>query len=110
MQAWHTPEGYDVGCLNQRRKLEGMCHYKHRKPTGEELYSRAAWHKGSSIGCIARKIGRDRSSVCHKVEKTERYKRFSICVAQKEGSCPPTAGKGRKGGTQTLRSLIVEER
>ena len=38
-----------------------MCHYKHRKPTGEELYSRAAWHKGSSIGCIARKISRDRS-------------------------------------------------
>ena len=29
MQVWHTPEGYDVGCLNQRRKLEGMCHYTH---------------------------------------------------------------------------------
>ena len=65
------------------------------------------WQKGSFIGFIARKIGRDRSSVCHKVEKTERYKRFSICVAQKEGSCPPTAGKGRKGGAQILRSLIV---
>ena len=84
-----------------------MCHYKYRKPTGEELHSRAAWHKGSFIGYIARKIGRDRSSVSHKVEKTERHKRFSVCVAPKEGSCPPTAGKGRKGGTQILRSLIV---
>ena len=65
------------------------------------------WHKGSSIGCIARKTGKDRSSVCHKIEKTERHKRFSGCVAPKEGSCPPTAGKSRKGGTQTLRSLIV---
>ena len=61
MQAWCTLEGYDVGCLNQRRKLEGMCHYKYRKPTGEGLHSRAVWHKGSSIGCIARKIGRDRA-------------------------------------------------
>ena len=26
---------------------------------------------------------------------------------QKEDSCPPTAGKSRKGGTQTLRLLIV---
>ena len=107
MQAWCTLEGYDVGCLNQRRKLEGMRHYKYRKPTGEELHSRAVWQKGSFIGFIAHKTGKDRSSVCHKVEKTERYKRFSGCVAQKEGSCPPTAGKGRKGGTQTLRSLIV---
>ena len=32
MQAWHTPEGYDVGCLNQRRKLEGMYHYTHLSP------------------------------------------------------------------------------
>jgi IS30 family transposase len=29
MQAWHTPEGYDVGCQSQRRKLKGMCHYTH---------------------------------------------------------------------------------
>ena len=29
MQAWYTPEGYDVGYPHQRRKLEGMCHYKH---------------------------------------------------------------------------------
>ncbi|RRF98182.1 MAG: hypothetical protein DUD39_11000 [Coriobacteriaceae bacterium] len=65
------------------------------------------WHKGSSIGCIARKTGKDRSSVCHKIAKNERHKRFSACATQKEGSCPPTAGKSRKGGTQTLRSLIV---
>ena len=32
MQAWHTPEGYDVGCPHQRRKLEGMCHYTHLSP------------------------------------------------------------------------------
>ena len=56
MQAWHTPEGYDVGCLNQRRKLKGMCHYTHRKPTGEELHSRAAWHKERSIAYIAAEI------------------------------------------------------
>ena len=42
MQAWHTPEGYDVGYPSQRRKLEGMCHYKHLKPTGEGLHSHAA--------------------------------------------------------------------
>ena len=91
---WHTLEGYDVGCLNQRRKLKGMCHYKHLKPTEEELHSRAAWQKGSSIGCIARKIGRDSSSVCHKVARTARHKRFSACATQKEGSCPLTADTG----------------
>ena len=58
--------------------------------------------KGSSIGFIAHKTGKDRSSVCRKVEKNERHKRFSACATQKEGSCPPTAGKSRKGGTQTL--------
>ena len=66
--------------------------------------------KGSFIGCIAYKTGKDSSSVCHKVEKNERHKRFSACAAQKEGSCPPTADTGRKGGAQILRSLIVEER
>ena len=67
-----------------------MRHYKHLKPTGEELHSRAAWQKGSSIGFIARKIGRDSSSVCHKVEKNERHKRFSVCAAQnpKGGQLP----------------------
>jgi hypothetical protein len=32
MQAWHTPEDYDVGCPSRRRKLEGMCHYTHLSP------------------------------------------------------------------------------
>ena len=32
MQAWHTPEGYDVGYPSQRRKLKGMCHYTHLSP------------------------------------------------------------------------------
>ena len=41
-RSWRTSEGYDVGCLSQRRKLEGMCHYKHLKPTGEGLHSHAA--------------------------------------------------------------------
>jgi hypothetical protein len=54
-----------------------MCHYKYRMPTGEELHSRAVWQTGSSIGFIAHKTGKDRSSVCHKVEKNERHKRFS---------------------------------
>ncbi|QUC02562.1 MAG: hypothetical protein DUD39_11925 [Coriobacteriaceae bacterium] len=75
-----------------------MCYYKHLKPTGEELHSRAVWQKGSFIGYIARKIGKDKSSVCHKVEKTERYKRFSACAAPKEGASPLTAGKSREGG------------
>jgi IS30 family transposase len=48
-----------------------MCHYKYLKPTGEELHSRAVWQKGSSIGCIAHKIG-----------KTARHKRFSACAGQ----------------------------
>jgi hypothetical protein len=79
-----------------------MCHYKHRKPTGEELHSRAVWQKGSSIGCIAYQIGRDSSSVCRKIARTARHKRFSACAAPKEGSCPPTEDKGRKGDFQTL--------
>ena len=87
-----------------------MRHYKHLKPTGEGLHSQAVWHKRSFIGCIAYQIGRDRSSVCHKIEKNERHKRFSACAAPKEGSCPLTADTGRKGGAQILRSLIVEER
>jgi len=67
-----------------------MCHYKHLKPTGEELHSCTVWQKGSSIGYIARKTGKDRSSVCHKVEKNERHKRFSACAAQnpKGGQLP----------------------
>ena len=85
MQAWHTPEGYDVGCLNQRRKLEGMCYYKHRKPTGEGLHSQAVWHKGRPIGYIAAEIGRDSSSVCHKLKRNARHGRFRACTAQKEG-------------------------
>ena len=85
MQAWHTPEGYDVGCLNQRRKLKGMCHYKHLKPTGEELHSRVVWHKGRSIAYIAAEIGRDSSSVCHKLKRNGRHGRFRACAAQKEG-------------------------
>ena len=50
--------------------------------------------KGSFIGFIAYQIGRDRSSVCHKIEKNERHKRFSACATQKEGSCPLTADTG----------------
>ena len=50
--------------------------------------------KGSFIGCIAYQIGRDRSSVCHKIAKNERHKRFSACATQKEGSCPLTADTG----------------
>jgi IS30 family transposase len=84
MQAWHTPEGYDVGCLNQRRKLKGMCHYKHLKPTGEGLHSRAVWHKGRPIAYIAAEIGKDSSSVCHKLKRNVRHGRFRACAAQKE--------------------------
>ncbi|RRF99572.1 MAG: hypothetical protein DUD39_03560 [Coriobacteriaceae bacterium] len=54
-------------------------------PTGEELHSRAVWQTGSSIGFIAHKTGKDRSSVCHKIAKNERHKRFSTCTALKEG-------------------------
>ena len=85
MQVWHTPEGYDVGYPSQRRKLKGMCHYKHLKPTGEGLHSRAVWHKGSSIGYIAAEIGKDSSSVCHKLKRNARHGRFRACAAQKEG-------------------------
>ena len=86
-----------------------MCHYKHLKPTEEELHSQTVWHKGSSIGCIARKTGKDSSTVRHKVEKNERHKRFSACAAPKEGASPPTADKGRKGGFQTLHPTLTEK-
>ncbi|QUC03586.1 hypothetical protein [Atopobium sp. oral taxon 416] len=62
-----------------------MCHYKHLKPTGEGLHSRAVWHKGSSIGYIAGKIGRDSSSICHKLKRNGRHGHFRVCAAQKEG-------------------------
>ncbi|RRF99985.1 MAG: hypothetical protein DUD39_01510 [Coriobacteriaceae bacterium] len=50
--------------------------------------------KGSFIGYIAYQIGRDRSSVCHKIARTARHKRFSACATPKEGSCPLTADTG----------------
>jgi IS30 family transposase len=62
-----------------------MCHYKHLKPTGEELHSQAVWHKGRPIGYIAAEIGRDSSSVCHKLKRNARHGRFRACTAQKEG-------------------------
>ncbi|MFC2648076.1 MAG: hypothetical protein ACFNZW_09090, partial [Coriobacteriaceae bacterium] len=42
--------------------------------------------KGSFIGCIAHKTGKDSSSVCHKVEKNERHKRFSACATQRRAA------------------------
>ena len=84
MQAWHTPEGYDVGCLNQRRKLEGMCHYKHLSPQERDCI--AELHaEGRSIAYIAAEIGKDSSSVCHKLKRNGRHGRFRACAAQKEG-------------------------
>ena len=84
MQVWHTPEGYDVGCLNQRRKLEGMCHYTHLSLQEKDRI--ATLHaEGSSIGYIAAEIGRDSSSVCHKLKRNARHGRFRVCATQKEG-------------------------
>ncbi|RRF91638.1 MAG: hypothetical protein DUD39_17520 [Coriobacteriaceae bacterium] len=96
MQAWHTPEGYDVGCQSQRRKLKGMCHYKHLKPTGEGLHSQAAWHKGRPIAYIAAEIGRDSSSVCHKLKRNARHGRYGACATQKEGGRAPQEMQGEK--------------
>ncbi|QUC02748.1 hypothetical protein [Atopobium sp. oral taxon 416] len=62
-----------------------MCHYKYRMPTGEGLHSRAAWHKGRPIGYIAGKIGKDSSSVCHKLKRNGRHGCYGACTAQKEG-------------------------
>ena len=55
MQAWHTPEGYDVGYPSQRRKLEGMCHYTHLSLQEKDCI--ATLHaEGSSIAYIAAEI------------------------------------------------------
>ncbi|QUC03008.1 hypothetical protein [Atopobium sp. oral taxon 416] len=62
-----------------------MCHYKHLKPTGEELHSRTVWHKGRLIAYIAAEIGKDSFSVCHKLKRNGRHGRFRACAAQKEG-------------------------
>ncbi|RRF97785.1 MAG: hypothetical protein DUD39_13065 [Coriobacteriaceae bacterium] len=58
------------------------------------------WHKGSFIGYIARKTGKDRSSVCHKIARTARHKRFSACAAQnpKGGQLPAHGREKPKRG------------
>ena len=42
-------------------------------------------NKGRPIGYIAAEIGRDSSSVCHKLKRNARHGRFRACTAQKEG-------------------------
>ena len=42
-------------------------------------------HKGYSIGYIAAEIGKDSSSVCHKLKRNARHGHFRACAAQKEG-------------------------
>ncbi|QUC02517.1 helix-turn-helix domain-containing protein [Atopobium sp. oral taxon 416] len=84
MQVWHTPEGYDVGCLNQRRKLEGICHYTHLSPQERDCI--ATLHaEGRPIAYIAAEIGRDSSSICRELKRNARHGRFRACAAQKEG-------------------------
>ena len=41
--------------------------------------------EGRSIAYIAAEIGRDSSSVCHKLKRNARHGRFRACAAQKEG-------------------------
>ena len=41
--------------------------------------------EGSSIGYIAAEIGKDSSSVCHKLKRNARHGHFKACAAQKEG-------------------------
>ena len=61
-----------------------MCHYKHL--SSQERDCIATLHaEGSSIGYIAAEIGKDSSSVCHKLKRNARHGRFRACAAQKEG-------------------------
>ncbi|QUC04951.1 helix-turn-helix domain-containing protein [Atopobium sp. oral taxon 416] len=41
--------------------------------------------EGRPIAYIAAEIGRDSSSVCHKLKRNGRHGRFRACAAQKEG-------------------------
>ena len=84
MQAWHTPEGYDVGCLVNVES------WKECATTSivslQERDCIATLHaEGRSIAYIAAEIGRDSSSVCHKFKRNARHGRFRACTAQKEG-------------------------
>jgi IS30 family transposase len=42
-------------------------------------------HKGRPIGYIAAEIGRDSSSICHKLKRNDRHGHYRACTAQKEG-------------------------
>jgi IS30 family transposase len=42
-------------------------------------------HKGSSIAYIAAEIGRDSSSICHKLKRNAWHGHYGACAAQKEG-------------------------
>lgn len=93
MKAWHTPEGYDAGCPGQRRKLEGMCHYRHLGP--QERDRMATPHAGGRpIAYIAGETGRDRSTICRELKGNSRHGRHGACAAQgraeaRRGRCRP---------------------
>jgi IS30 family transposase len=112
MQAWHTPEGYDVGCLNQRRKLKGMCHYKHL--SSQERDCIATLHaEGRSIAYIAAEIGRDSSSICHKLKRNGRHGHYGACAAQRRADerrrrCRAKRRLSDPALTQKVRLLIMD--
>ncbi|RRF99244.1 MAG: hypothetical protein DUD39_05430 [Coriobacteriaceae bacterium] len=54
------------------------------------------WHKGSSIAYIAAEIGKDSSSVCHKLKRNARHSHYGACTAQKEGGRAPQEMQGEK--------------
>ncbi|RRF97823.1 MAG: hypothetical protein DUD39_12900 [Coriobacteriaceae bacterium] len=41
--------------------------------------------EGRSIAYIAKEIGRDSFSVCHKLKRNGRHGHYGACAAQKEG-------------------------
>ena len=61
-----------------------MCHYTHlslqERDCIAELHA-----EGRPIGYIAAEIGKDSSSVCHKLKRNARHGRFRACTAPKEG-------------------------
>jgi transposase, IS30 family len=112
MQAWHIPEGYDVGCLGQRRKLEGMCHYSHLSPQERDCI--ATLHaEGRSIGYIAGETGRDRSTICRELKRNGRHGRYGACAAQRRAEarhrrCRPKRRLSDPALAQKVRSLIMD--
>jgi IS30 family transposase len=70
-------------------------------------------HKGRSIGYIAAEIGRDSSSICHKLKRNGRHGHFRACAVQRRADerhrrCRAKRRLSDPALTQKVRLLIMD--